>query len=270
LERTFVYSREGSGSLTVTDRVEFKSPQTFGTALITLGEWRRLPDGALLIYDVDEALRVEVGASGAEFTIQADTIHEDAPVTPTRLGIALTQPALEATITVRITPTEMPGEKGAGGLLRNGGFELGAWCWNLPKDGFAEVSTEQAASGQRSLKITDHDKQRGSNVTSARIPVNGAAGFVLRGKVYHVKGRGVGVYVRFLNARREIINMSDLKSTKSAVCVPTGAEGKWEAFALPFHTTPETAAIQVWIHSGNAADVEAYLDDLEIIKAESK
>ena len=140
----------------------------------------------------------------------------------------------------------------------------------MPKDGFAEISTEKAAGGQRSLKITDHDKERGSNVTSARIPVNGAAAFVLRGRIHHVKGRGVGIYVRFLNARREIINMPDLQAAKLAVCVPTGAEGKWEAFAMPFHTTPETAAIQVWIHSANAADVEAYLDDLEIVKAEPK
>jgi hypothetical protein len=269
LERTFVYSREGSGCLTVTDRVEFKSPQSFGTALITLGEWKRLSDNALLIYDVDEVLRAEISASGGEFTIQAGTIHEDAPVTPTRLGIALTKPVLAATITVRITPTEMVDDKG-GGLLRNGGFELGTWCWNIPKDGFASISTEQAVSGQYSLKIIDHDRKNGSNVSSARIPVNGAVSFTLRGKVYHVKGRGIGVYVRFLNARKEIINMSDLKSTLSAVCVPTGAEGKWEAFALPFHTMPETTAIQVWIHSANAAEVEAYLDDLEIVKANAR
>jgi hypothetical protein len=107
LERTFVYSREGAGSLTVTDRVEFKTPQTFGTALITLGEWRELPDGALLIYDVNEAVRAELSATGAESAVQAETIHENAPVTPTRLGITLTKPVLAATITVRITKTEL-------------------------------------------------------------------------------------------------------------------------------------------------------------------
>lgn len=34
LERTFVYSRAGEGSLTVTDRVEFANPQAFESALI--------------------------------------------------------------------------------------------------------------------------------------------------------------------------------------------------------------------------------------------
>ena len=36
LERTFVFSREGAGKLTVTDEVEFSRPENFGTALITL------------------------------------------------------------------------------------------------------------------------------------------------------------------------------------------------------------------------------------------
>jgi hypothetical protein len=177
---------------------------------------------------------------------------------------------LAATITVRIAPTEMTDEKGGGGLLRNGGFELGNWCWNLPKDGFAAISTEQAASGQCSLKITDHNKKNGSNVSSARIPIAGAASFTLRGKVYHVMGRGVGVYVRFLNAGKEIINTTDARGGYAPIASLAGAVGRWETFALPFQTPPETAAIQLWIHSGNAAEVEAYLDDLEIVRTDTK
>jgi len=104
LERTFVYSRDGAGSLTVTDTVEFASPQSFGTALITLGKWERADDGSLRVSNGDEAVRVEVKVKGGEFTVQAEEIIEDAPVKPTRIGINLTQLVTAATVTLRITP----------------------------------------------------------------------------------------------------------------------------------------------------------------------
>jgi hypothetical protein len=104
LERTFVYSREGTGSLTVTDHVEFKSPQSFGDALITLGAWQRLEDGHLVISDMAETLRVTIEADGAAYSLEPEIVRENAPVTPTRLGINLTHPVTKATITVRIEP----------------------------------------------------------------------------------------------------------------------------------------------------------------------
>jgi hypothetical protein len=104
LERTFVYSREGDGSLIVTDRVEFASPQTFGTALITKGTWKRADDGSVLVQDGGEAVRVEVGVTGGEFEIKAEKIEEDAPVKPTRIGINLTKPVTDATVTMTIKP----------------------------------------------------------------------------------------------------------------------------------------------------------------------
>lgn len=104
LERTFVYSRDGAGSLTVTDRVEFTTPRSFATALLTRGSWQRLDDGTLLIRDGDEALRVEIDANGDAFEIQAEEIPEDAPVQPTRLGLNLVRPVTTATVMLTITP----------------------------------------------------------------------------------------------------------------------------------------------------------------------
>jgi Heparinase II/III-like protein len=106
LERTFVYSRAGTGALTLTDRVEFTTPRTFATALLTRGRWQRLDDGALLLRDGDEALRVEIDAGGEAFDIQAEEIREDAPVQPTRLGLNLARPVTEARVTLRITPEQ--------------------------------------------------------------------------------------------------------------------------------------------------------------------
>lgn len=104
LERTFVYSREGDGSLTVADRVEFASPQTFATALITRGAWKRADDGSLLVQDGGEAVRVEISVTSGEFEIKAEKIEEDARVKPTRLGIHLTKPVTDATVTMMIKP----------------------------------------------------------------------------------------------------------------------------------------------------------------------
>ncbi len=268
LERTFVYSRQGAGSLTVTDRVEFDSPQSFETALITDGAWRQMEDGSLTVYDFDEALRVDIETEGSEFTIEADEIHEEAHAQPTRLAIKLVAPVTSASITVSITPLEGLEDEGVGGLLRNAGFEHGSWCWSLPSNGLGEVSEEQAATGSASLKITDHDKQRGSNISSALMPVEGAGAFVLSGKVFHVSGEGVGMYVKLFDAEGNPLNPTDERGWIAPVGSLSGAAGQWEPFEFRFETPHETASIQLWIHSFTSADVEAYLDDLRIIKAE--
>ena len=111
LERTFVYSRSGSGSLTVTDEVAFSKTSTFGTAIITLDKWKKISASSLMIYDSDEALRVDIETGGAEFEIKAETIDEDvsAPRKPIRLGINLKGPVRNAVVSVKIAPIEKTG-----------------------------------------------------------------------------------------------------------------------------------------------------------------
>jgi hypothetical protein len=106
LQRTFVYSRREAGSLTVTDTAAFSSPQDFGTAVITFGKWQQLAPERLRIEDEGQAVEVAIQVTGGEFTVKAEEIHEDlvAKRTPTRLGINLTKPASECTITLTITP----------------------------------------------------------------------------------------------------------------------------------------------------------------------
>ena len=106
LERTFVYSRQGAGGLTVTDRVEFKSPQTFGTAVLTLGSWKPLDARTFQVTDGKSSVRVEIDTGGAEFKIQDEPIIENAPCKPTRIGINLTKPVAAATVTLKITPVK--------------------------------------------------------------------------------------------------------------------------------------------------------------------
>ena len=106
LERTFVFSREGAGSLTVTDEVEFTSPQRFGTALITFSPWKRLAADKLLIGEGAEAVEVTIAVEGGEFQIEAEEIREDVHGghLPTRLGIELAEPVAKAVLRLTVVP----------------------------------------------------------------------------------------------------------------------------------------------------------------------
>ena len=108
LEREFVYSRQGCGSLSVTDEVAFSRPCDFSTALVTFSQWKQLSPSSLVIYDKEEALRVDIKVTGAEFDIRAETIREDLNIhkQPTRLGINLKSPVTGAIVSLTITPME--------------------------------------------------------------------------------------------------------------------------------------------------------------------
>jgi len=110
LERKYVYSRLGAGSLQVTDEVKFSQPCEFGTALITFSRWKQTSPSTLIVYDSGEALRVEIKVTGADLEIRPKTIEEDvsARKQPTRLGINLKGPVTSALISFTIIPTEQP------------------------------------------------------------------------------------------------------------------------------------------------------------------
>jgi hypothetical protein len=110
LERKFVYSRLGAGSLKVTDEVTFSQPCEFGTALITFGRWKQTSPSTLIVYDSKEALRVEIEVAGADFEIRDETIEEDvsARKQPIRLGINLKKQVTNALFSLTITLTKQP------------------------------------------------------------------------------------------------------------------------------------------------------------------
>jgi len=107
LHRTFVYSRTGTGSLTVKDEAVFSKPTQFGIALITFDKPKKLSDSSLIVYDDEHALRIDISSGDTPLEINSETLDEDVrfPTKPTRLAINLTTPVLKADISVRITPT---------------------------------------------------------------------------------------------------------------------------------------------------------------------
>jgi hypothetical protein len=108
LTRTYVYSRAGAGSLTVTDDVAFSQPQTFETALITLGQWKQTGPQTLRIEDGAAAINVQIDTGGAAYKIVPAEINEHVHTRklPVRLAIALESPVAQAMVTVKLTPAE--------------------------------------------------------------------------------------------------------------------------------------------------------------------
>lgn len=259
LRRTFVHDRREGGTLTVTDEVRFSEPCRFGIALVTLGRWERTGPRTLRVYDTMSGVEVSVSAS-AEFAVSSETIEEDvrARAKPTRVGIDLRERVLEATIAVTIRPSDF---RVAG--LPNGGFERGTWGWELPAGGMAHVSERRAAGGRRALHIRDTEDDRGSNVSSARFPA-GPGPHAVRGMVCPVSGEGLGIYVRCLDGKGRLLNETDGRGWISPVTSLGGSSGEWRPFESEFECPDGTAYLQVWIHSYNAARVEAYLDDLTV------
>ena len=106
LERSFVYSRTGAGSLTITDDVALGEPGNFGTALITFGKWERLASDRIKVSDGKEAVQVVIEATGGEWDLSSEQIKEDlgSKRTPTRLGIDFKAPVTQARIVLTVTP----------------------------------------------------------------------------------------------------------------------------------------------------------------------
>lgn len=110
LIRTFIYRRGAAGpSLTVTDDVAYSSPQAFGNALITYGQWKRIGDG-VRIEQGGQSVDVSIDTGGIPFDITAEPIDEASDAKghakPTRIGINLKQPISSARVTLSIAASD--------------------------------------------------------------------------------------------------------------------------------------------------------------------
>jgi len=268
LEREFVYSRADAGSMTVTDTVACSQPETFETALVTLGDWSQVRPGELIVWSGGQTLKVEIDARGKAYDVAAEQIDEDVRTRrkPTRIGIRLREPAESATVRLSISPADLHSLNESGELLMNGSFELGGWMWSLGSGAVAAVTDEDASDGKHCLKITDTRKTKGSSIYGHSIDAEPNTTYELRGKVRHLSGEGVGLYAFCRDSTGRRLNKSDRRGNVAAFATIKAGGKEWEAFSHTFTTPAETASLQIWIHSYNASVVTAYLDELVLVK----
>jgi hypothetical protein len=106
VERTFTFSRAGTGSLVIRDQITLAKPRVTGTTLLTFGEWKRVaPDRIHIALNGKRAL-VRIDTGGKPFEVRDEKMTENflGGGNPTRLAVLLTQPTLASTITTTITP----------------------------------------------------------------------------------------------------------------------------------------------------------------------
>lgn len=108
LERSFLYSRAGSGSFSVTDAVQFTKPERFESALIAFGSFRRLSSNLLELEFSGKKLLASIQTDGEPFTLVPAEIKGvyQGGLKPWRIAIRLNRPVRQARISVTFTPGE--------------------------------------------------------------------------------------------------------------------------------------------------------------------
>jgi hypothetical protein len=106
LVRTFTFSREGRGSLTVTDEVKLSKPTTFETALITLLKWEREGTDRLIVGTGSQAVEVRIDAGDLGLEIEGERVDENVRTRtkPTRIRLGVKKPLLQARVTITVRP----------------------------------------------------------------------------------------------------------------------------------------------------------------------
>ena len=97
LTRRFTFDHVAR-KITVTDNVEFRTPQTFEDAIITSASFRVNSDAEVQFYNQQSVLTAAISVVGAKWRLDQEYIENPNRISPTRIGIRLEQPVLKATV----------------------------------------------------------------------------------------------------------------------------------------------------------------------------
>jgi hypothetical protein len=269
LERSFQFDRAGKGVFTVIDTVEFDTPSTFETALVTLGGWIEGESAdQFVVHTVDSLVRVRIDTGGLEYTLRPEPLAgagQDS-ARPLRLAVVLKEPATRAVIIQEIVPLEFSEAFGEGGLLGNGGFEHGSLGWALSKESLGRVTDEDAASGKQSLRITDSSEELYANVISPAVAVKEEKTYAVSGKIRRLSGEGLGVKVWCYDTSGGRVLLADGTHALGWVGGLNPQDDKWRDFKIPFRVPEHTATIRFALVSNSKGLVDVFFDDLEVVK----
>jgi hypothetical protein len=102
LTRSMKNERRNQGVVSIEDRFEYSTPQSFETAITTLGQWHQREDGTLEFWIKHHHVLARLTAS-APYDVKAETVTEEG-LTFTRVGIALRSPQSNGFVRVEYEP----------------------------------------------------------------------------------------------------------------------------------------------------------------------
>ncbi len=110
LTRTFAFIRAGTGTLEITDVVEFSRPESFESALITLGSWTQTGPRSLRVRDGGAAVDVTIEAGPHTLVFSGEEIYpaRRTAAPTTRIAIRLAEPVARAEVRLTIRPASSP------------------------------------------------------------------------------------------------------------------------------------------------------------------
>jgi Heparinase II/III-like protein len=110
LTRTFTYDRNGPGSLTVEDECHFSTPAAFGIQFITFGHWKQTSPTQLLVWQDNQAVRIDFDSGENALVIRSQLIEEDLPgkERPTHISVDVKSPTKDVVLKSIIQPDSAP------------------------------------------------------------------------------------------------------------------------------------------------------------------
>ena len=110
ITRTYVLDRTRP-AVEITDEAEFDQPTTFGSALITIWNWKERGPGSFLIYNESSAVQATVTVDGGSIDNKVEpfiAFRLPPDLHPERLGVSVSTPLTHVVMHTLIVPVQMP------------------------------------------------------------------------------------------------------------------------------------------------------------------
>ncbi|MDR1281569.1 MAG: endopolygalacturonase [Opitutaceae bacterium] len=145
--------------------------------------------------------------------------------------------------------------------LPNPGFESGLDGWIVQENPspMSAALPEAARTGKLGLRVTDNSETAGSSVATPRLPVEPGRAYRLTIHARLLSGDGVGVYLRFHDAKGKHLNPWPKASDSVAI-----RSRAWRAVTVTAAPPSDAVSLDAWIHTYDGSKVTADFDDLSI------
>jgi hypothetical protein len=149
--------------------------------------------------------------------------------------------------------------------IANGNFEQSLTGWLATNDGGMSVASAAAAhAGKLGLRVTDASDTLGSSLATKRLPAVAGKSYEVRFAARVVTGAGIGVYLRFYDAKGKALNSQAQKNEN--ILALNRNDTEWKSRSVKGTAPADTATVEVWIHSYTKNTVTADFDDVVLVE----